>query len=193
MASKSVWRAIAASVFFLISSVCVPAQARQAVAPPAADAAALNEYSLGTGDKLRVRVFGEDSLGGEFSVASNGTVSLPLIGEVKLLGLTANQAQQRIEDALKQGYMKSPKVNVEILNYRPFYILGEVKKPGEYPYTNGLTVVNAVARAEGYTYRADKRRVFIKRSSESKEQSYPLSESIIVLPGDTVRIAERFF
>ncbi len=198
MTLKSIFRLLAAlSVLFVTAPVGFAQDSRALVDPVAQDAgaelAALNEYRLGTGDKLRVRVFGEETLGGEFSVASNGTVSLPLIGEVKLLGLTANQAQQRIEDELKKGYLKAPKVNVEILNYRPFYILGEVKKPGEYPYTNGLTVVNAVARAEGFTYRADKKKVFIKRANELDEKSYPLTTTTVVYPGDTIRITERFF
>ncbi len=80
-----------------------------------------------------------------------------------------------------------------MLNYRPFYILGEVNKPGEYPYTNGLTVLNAVAAAEGFTYRANKGRVFIKRAEGEKEEEFPLVGTTQVAPGDTIRIAERFF
>ncbi len=82
---------------------------------------------------------------------------------------------------------------MEVLNYRPFYILGEVNKPGEYPYTNGLTVMNAVATAEGFTYRANTKRVFIKRADTSEEQEYPLNSTTPVAPGDTIRVAERFF
>ena len=80
-----------------------------------------------------------------------------------------------------------------MLNYRPFYIMGEVTKPGEYPYTNGLTVLNAVATAGGFTYRANKGRVFIKRSAEGDEHTYPLTSTTTVAPGDTIRIGERFF
>jgi polysaccharide export outer membrane protein len=84
-------------------------------------------------------------------------------------------------------------VSAEVLNYRPFYILGEVNKPGEYPYTNNLTVLNAVATAEGFTYRADTRRVYIKRTDSAAEQAYPLNAVTQVAPGDTIRIGERFF
>ncbi len=151
------------------------------------------EYKLGPADKLRVNVFGEEALTGEFLVGGSGKVSLPLIGEVQAAGLTIAQFQEEIATALRQGYINEPRVSAEVLNYRPFYILGEVNKPGEYPYTNNLTVLNAVATAEGFTYRADTRRVYIKRTDSSAEQVYPLNAVTQVAPGDTIRIGERFF
>jgi polysaccharide export outer membrane protein len=151
------------------------------------------EYRLGSGDKIRVITYGEESLTGEFQVGGSGKVSLPLVGEVDAAGLTARQFQSRVEAALKDGYLKDPRVSVEVLNYRPFYILGEVSKPGEYPYTNGLTVLNAVATAEGFTYRANKNKVFIKRADGSREEEFPLTSTTQVAPGDTIRIGERFF
>ncbi|NBW07033.1 MAG: polysaccharide export protein [Caulobacteraceae bacterium] len=151
------------------------------------------EYKLGPADKLRVNVFGEEALTGEFLVGGSGKVSLPLIGEVQAAGLTIAQFQEEIAQALRQGYINEPRVSAEVLNYRPFYILGEVNKPGEYPYTNNLTVLNAVATAEGFTYRADTRRVYIKRTDSSAEQVYPLNAVTQVAPGDTIRIGERFF
>lgn len=165
-----------------------------------AQTAAVNEpvrsipaYRLGSGDKVRVITFGEEALSGEFFVGGSGNVSLPLIGEVKAAGLTLPEFQANFETALKNGYLREPRVSVEVLNYRPFYILGEVTKPGTYPYTNGLTVMNAVATAEGFTYRANQRRVFIKREGETEEREYPLVGDVPVAPGDTIRIAERFF
>ncbi|HEY8618280.1 MAG TPA: polysaccharide biosynthesis/export family protein [Phenylobacterium sp.] len=151
------------------------------------------EYRLGAGDKIRVITFGEEDLTGEFQVGGAGKVSLPLLGELEASGLTAREFQGRVEAALKQGYLKDPRVSVEVLNYRPFYILGEVTKPGEYPYTNGLTVLNAVATANGFTYRANKSRVFIKRADGEKEEAFPLTSTTKVAPGDTIRIGERFF
>ena len=151
------------------------------------------EYRLGSGDKLRVQVFGEDSLGGEFSVSGSGRIALPLIGEVDALGLTASELQSRITAALKDGYLKDPRVGVEVLTYRPFYILGEVGKPGEYPYSNGLTVLDAVARAEGFTYRANTRRVIIKHLGEIGVHEEVMTTDTPVAPGDTIRIKERFF
>lgn len=154
---------------------------------------AIPAYRLGPGDKVRVITFGEESLSGEFFVGSTGAVSLPLIGEVRAAGLTLPEFQAGFEAALKNGYLKEPRVSVEVLNYRPFYILGEVEKPGTYAYTSGLTVMNAVATAEGFTYRANRKRVFIKREGETEEREYPLAGDLPVAPGDTIRIAERFF
>ncbi|WP_426042668.1 polysaccharide biosynthesis/export family protein [Brevundimonas sp. TWP2-3-4b1] len=151
------------------------------------------EYRLGPADKVRVNVFGEEALTGEFTVGGSGRLSLPLIGEVQAEGLTITQLQESIAQALRQGFINEPRVNAEVLNYRPFYILGEVNKPGEYPYTANLSVLNAVATAEGFTYRADTRRVYIKRADGAFEQAYPLTTATQVAPGDTIRIGERFF
>jgi protein involved in polysaccharide export with SLBB domain len=151
------------------------------------------EYRMGSGDKIRVITFGEEALTGEFSIGGSGMVSLPLIGEVKAAGLSVSEFQGQVESKLKEGYLKEPRVSVEVLNYRPFYILGEVEKPDTYPYTNGLTVLNAVATAGGFTYRANTKRVFIKRSDSTVEQEFPLSTSTLVAPGDTIRVGERFF
>ncbi|MFP1130235.1 polysaccharide biosynthesis/export family protein, partial [Asticcacaulis sp. W401b] len=147
----------------------------------------LYQYKLGSGDKVRLIVFGEKELSGEFVVNGAGTISLPLIGEVKASGLTVTELQESVAKSYGNGYLKDPKINFEVLNFRPFYILGEVNKPGEYPYSTGLTVVNAVARAEGYTYRADTRRVFIKHANQQSEVEVPLGTSVLVAPGDTIR------
>jgi polysaccharide export outer membrane protein len=183
---------IAAAVF----SACVLAGGFPSFAAEEAQALAqptVPDYRLGPGDKLRVITFGEESLTGEFFVGGTGHVSLPLIGEVDAAGKTIRQFQTAVETALKDGYIKEPRVSVEVLNYRPFYILGEVMKPGEYPYTNNLTVLNAVATASGFTYRADTKKVYIKRASEPQERQYPLTTTTPVAPGDTIRIGERFF
>lgn len=152
------------------------------------------EYHLGANDKIRVITFGEDSLTGEFFIGGSGKVSLPLIGELQASGLSTRQFQKEVEQALKDGeILKDPHVSVEVLTYRPFYILGEVQKPGEYPYSNGLTVLNAVATANGFTYRANDKKVFIKRADSTEEQEFPLTSTLPVAPGDTIRIAERYF
>lgn len=161
--------------------------------PSASSAAQAAGYRLGPGDKLRVAVFGVEALGGEVVVPGSGRVPLPLIGEMQAAGLTADQLRTNIETALSDGFVKNPRVSVEVLNYRPFYILGEVNKPGEYPYTSGLTVLNAVARAEGFTYRA-KTRVFKRRSTGDRdEHAEKLTAGAPVQPGDTIRIEERSF
>ncbi len=150
-------------------------------------------YHLGASDKVRIITFDENALTGEFVVSGSGTISLPLIGDIKAQGLTTSELQEEIQNALRQGYLKDPKVNVEVMNYRPFYILGEVTKPGEYPFVNGLTVLNAVATANGFTYRADTRRVFIKRANENAEHEVDLTTTTPIEPGDTIRIKEKYF
>ncbi|MEO8113937.1 MAG: polysaccharide biosynthesis/export family protein [Phenylobacterium sp.] len=160
---------------------------------PAATVRVIPEYHLGSGDKVRVTTFGEEALSGDFLVSGSGKVALPLVGEIAAAGLTPREFQERVETALKEGYLKEPRVSVEVLNYRPFYILGEVKSPGTYPFTNGLTVMNAVATAGGFTYRANIKKVFIKRAEADKEMAYPLTDLTPVAPGDTIRIAERLF
>lgn len=150
------------------------------------------DYRLGSGDKLRVIVFGEPNLSGEFDVSGSGKVALPLIGQVDAAGLTLNQFEAAMIAKLMDGYLNNPRVSVEVMNYRPFYIFGEVDKAGQYPYTNGMTVLNAIAVAGGYTYRANTERVFITRGDGS-EQAYPASQAVKVLPGDVVRVPERFF
>jgi polysaccharide biosynthesis/export protein len=151
-------------------------------------------YQLGTGDKLRVTVFGEQALSGEFEVDSTGVASLPLVGQVKAAGMTPRQFEEALTATFKNGgYLRDPKVSVEVLNYRPYYILGEVQKPGEYPYKNGLNVMSAVATAGGFTYRASPGTVEIQRAGEVKGKRYPLTTTVPVFPGDIVRIPERYF
>ena len=150
-------------------------------------------YKLGAGDKLRITTFDEPSLTGEFTVGDGGILPFPLLGQIQAGGLTVAELRLSLEAALKQGYLKEPRVSVEVLNYRPYYILGEVAKPGEFAYADGLTVLNAVAAAGGFTYRANTKRVHIKRAAENRELSMPLTATVPVHPGDTIRIGERYF
>ncbi len=189
--ARLLFAAFAAMMFLGTGSAAIAQAATTTTA--AVDQPTVPEYILGSGDKVRVITFGEEQLTGEFFVGGEGRVALPLIGEIKAGGLTVRQFQGAIETALKDGYIKEPRVSVEVLNYRPFYILGEVKSPGTYPYTSGLTVLNAVATAEGFSYRADTKKVHIKRANETEERTYPLTQSTPVAPGDTIRIGERFF
>lgn len=149
-------------------------------------------YRLGTGDQIRVIVFGEEELSGRFEVSSTGEVALPLIGSVRANGLTLSDFEIAITRRLADGYLRNPRVNVEVMNYRPFFILGEVKNPGSFPYVSGMTMLNAVALAGGYTPRARTSQIFIRRGSpEDPEQ--PVAETAAVLPGDIIRVPERFF
>lgn len=150
-------------------------------------------YALGTGDRLRITVFGEPDLSGQFEVDGTGAISISLIGQVMAAGLTTQQLEQTISTKLADGYMRHPQVSAEIINYRPYYILGEVNTAGEYPYNSGLSVLNAVASAGGFTYRANKRVVYIKSMTGGDEVAYELNSQILVQPGDTIRIGERIF
>jgi polysaccharide export outer membrane protein len=155
--------------------------------------AAIQDYRLGAGDKVRVTVFGETDLGGEFVVDGGGYVRLPLIGEVQAAGLSARNFESQVEKQLQEGYLKAPRVNVEVTAYRPFYILGEVNRPGPYPYVNGMTVLNAVALAGGYTYRANERAGVIRRGGQAKEERLPLDQAVKIYPDDIITVRERFF
>ena len=160
-----------------------------AAAPPRVG----EDYILGPGDKLRISVFGEDNLTGEFSVSGSGQISFPLIGDVQSAGRTVQQVRTAIKEALRNGYLKDPRVSAEVLTFRPYFILGEISRPGEYPYADGITALNAIATAGGFTYRANRKFIFIKRADSSREQRIRLTSGVMLSPGDTARIAERLF
>lgn len=162
------------------------------VASTPEDQAIPSEYRLGPGDQLRITVFNEQDLTGTYLVGSQGTISYPLISDVQAAGLTVTEFTESLQTALRV-YLRSPDVSVEVANYRPFYILGEVQRPGTYPYSAGLTMLNAVATAGGFTYRANRNRVFVRHANETVEHAYPLTIALPVLPGDTIRIGERLF
>lgn len=153
-----------------------------------------HEYKLGPGDKVRVTVFGEDALSGEFIVANNGAVAVPLIGEVTAGGLTPSAFQIAVQEKLtSSGMVKTPRVSTDVISYRPYYILGEVSKPGQYPYAVGLTMTKAVATAGGFTYRANNRIIYVTREGTTREIPVNLTAATTVGPGDTIRVGERYF
>ena len=156
--------------------------------PPAVEA----DYQLGPGDKLRLITFGEDTLSGEFFVSDAGEVSLPLVGNLKASGLSVDEFQNEVKTALAD-YLKDPRVSVEVENYRPYYILGEVNRPGEYPFITGLTLLNAVATAAGFTYRANTHQVYVKGDRDTSEHLMAITAGLRIHPGDTVRVRERYF
>lgn len=165
-------------------------------AAPAISQQGVPIYELGPGDKLRVTVFGEEDLSGEFEVDGNGRISMPLIGAVDVNRQSLRQAESAIAEKLLDGYLRNPKVSVDVLNYRPFYILGEVNEPGSYPYRAGMTVLNAVVLAGGYTVRADEDDITLHRGTDATspdDDGVPVGQNTVVLPGDIVRVHERFF
>lgn len=151
------------------------------------------DYRLAASDKLRITVYNEPTLSGEFAVAPNGTIPVPLIGDVPARGLTAKELAAAITAKLADGFVREPRVSAEVLTFRPFYVLGEVNHAGEYPYTTSMTVLQAIASAQGFTYRADKKKVFLKRAGEAQEVEVPITSTLMIYPGDTLRVAERFF
>jgi len=163
--------------------------------PAGASVQALGDaaYKLDTGDKLRVIVFGEMDLGGEYEVDGSGFVRLPLVGQIRAAGLAVNEFENGMKEALEKGYLRDARVSVEVINYRPFYILGQVNKPGEYPYVNGMTVLSAVALAGGYTYRANETNVYIRRRGAEEQRVAPADQVTRVQPGDIITVRERFF
>ncbi|MDV7339292.1 polysaccharide biosynthesis/export family protein [Terasakiella sp. A23] len=157
------------------------------------DAHANAAYTLDSGDKVKVTVFQEEDLSGEFEVSAEGELSLPLIGSVFAKGQTLKQVEQSIINMLLDGFLKSPRVSLEVLNYRPFYILGEVNEPGSYPYVNGMTALNAVALGGGFTYRADKDDLLLIKANDSSKKPRKITPETKIFPGDVVRVEERLF
>jgi polysaccharide export outer membrane protein len=146
-------------------------------------------YRLGTGDTVRVTVFGETDLSGTFEIDSQGYVRLPLIGQIAAAGLSTYALESRITASLiTDKYLLNPRVNVEVTTYRPFYIVGEISKPGEYPYVNAMTTQNAVALAGGFTDRAVESSVYIRHQGEMKEHEVDLDQGTRIRPGDVIRV-----
>ncbi len=181
---KRLWLALALALATALGG------AAWAAAEAGSDASA---YRLGSGDKIRVTVFGEEDLSGTFVVDGRGHIAMPLIGEVVLGQLPLREAEKRIETKLLDGFLQEPRVSIEVLNYRPFYILGEVKQPGSYSFVNGMTILNAVALAGGFTYRANEGEMVITRADDPAKKEQPAGPNTHVFPGDMIRIKERFF
>jgi polysaccharide export outer membrane protein len=150
-------------------------------------------YRIGVGDRLKVVVFGEPDLSGELEVGAAGNISMPLLGEVPVKGKTIQDLTETITVELDGAYLKDPKVSVEVLNFRSFFVHGEVKGGGEYAFKNGLTVQDAVAMAGGYSYRADQSYVELRREGAAEAVAVALDAPVPVLPGDNIRVPERFF
>ncbi len=159
-----------------------------------ANVSASTGYAVAAGDSLKVTVFDEPSLTGEFVIDSAGNLAMPLIEKVAVAGKTPNEVAGLITTQLKAGgYVLDPKVSVETLAYRPVYVLGEVSQPGEYPYSPDLTFFQAIAKAGGFTPRANKTMVVLQRSAWSTPRTIKLTdEPLMIAPGDTVIIEESF-
>jgi len=156
-------------------------------------AAATGPAKLQPGDKITVYVYGEDKLSGEYQLNQSGQISLPLAGTIEAKGLTQSELEQALAKKFRSEYLKQPKVTVTIASLQPYYVMGEVEKPGEFAYKSGLNVLTALAIAGGPTYRASRSTVQIQRRGETSMREYPISASVPILPGDVVKVPERYF
>lgn len=155
--------------------------------------ATADEYRIGPGDRLSIVVYGEEDLSlNDVRVSVRGNLAFPLLGEVSVQGLTTKDLERQLVKALKQGYLKKPRITVNILEYRPFYINGQVKRPGAYPYVDGLTVRKAIALAGGTTERASMKKISLIRESMSTSQPMKDLEAPLK-PGDVITIGESLF
>jgi polysaccharide export outer membrane protein len=152
------------------------------------------DYRLGPNDRARITVFGQPNLTGEYVLDGGGSVAFPLIGNIDANGLTTRELQLLIAGKLSPEFLLNPNVSVEVITRRPFYVLGEVQKPGDYAYVNGITTLNAIAMAGGFTYRARTAKFYIKRLDDSGKMVRVVAKpETTVRPGDTVEVATRYF
>lgn len=166
-------------------------QSERAIGSPAGPGGA---YVLAEGDKIKLGIFGDDKVAGTYEIGSTGHINLPLIGEVEVRGMTVAAAAGQVARLYSEGgWFRDPQVQIEVASFRSVYVLGEVNKPGAYDYRPGLSLFGAVALAGGYTIRGDARSVFIRKPGDAAERRYELTSDIEVLPGDVIRIPQRFF
>jgi polysaccharide export outer membrane protein len=150
-------------------------------------------YRLGAGDRVKIAVFGQADLSGEYLLDGQGVFSMPLIGKIDASDMSVAELEVHVVDRLQPDYLVHPRVSVQVLNYRPFYIIGEVNNPDSYHYVDGMTYLNAVAIAGGFTYRAKRDDVYVIRADSETRDEIKVDIDDEVQPGDIIRIAERFF
>jgi polysaccharide export outer membrane protein len=167
--------------------------AGQALSLTAGGRGASSDYRLGPNDRTRIIVFGQPTLTGEFQLDGNGMLSYPLIGNVDARGMTPSELQQTIAQRLDKDWVHNPSVSVEVSSRRPFYVVGEVQKPGSYPYVTDMSVLNAIATAGGQTYRANMADFYIKRKQDGRVVRVQATQESLLQPGDTVVVRERYF
>ena len=149
---------------------------------------------LQAGNKLKVTIYGEETLSGEYDINPSGSVSMPLVGAIRAAGRARSELERDIANRYRSGgFLQDPKVTVAVAQFRPFYILGEATNPGEYPFRSGLNVHSAVAMAGGFTYRASRSAVLIRHAGDEVWREYPLTEPVQIEPGDLIRVPERYF
>lgn len=181
---------LAGLMLALLAGAC--SGGRSSTSAAGESAQAVPEYRLQTGDELAIAVFGQPDLSGKFAIDGAGNLSLPLVGTVHAEGQTQPGLQDSLVEALK-AFLVSPKVTVQVTVFRPFYILGEVNKPGSYPFNAGITVRQAVATAGGYTKRARTGTVEVFHAGQTDKDATEAPEDYLLQPGDTVQVGKRLF
>jgi len=170
-----------------------PAPELYAYAPAVAPAPTMGHYTLDSGDRLRVVVFGQEGLTNSYLVSATGQIDMPLIGTVMARGETSDQLASHIAAKLRDGYIREPHVAVEVEAYRPFFILGEVTQPGQYPYVANMTAETAIAIAGGFTPRAFRRTIVVTRTASGVATRMTVPLNFPLRPGDTLNVQERWF
>lgn len=179
-----------AAVFAAITGGC---SASSSLAP-LPTAAATTEYRLAAGDKIRLNVYGLDSFNNEYVIGDSGSLSLPMIGSISVFGKTLHEVEQDIAARLsREQILRAPVVNAQHVSLRPFYIMGEVRNPGEYAYRPGTTVMSAVALAGGFTYRAARNSVAVTRTINGQDITGSATQEMRVQPGDRILVSEKWF
>lgn len=174
----------------LLVAGCASAPRGPACVAEVTGAEAVTGYRLDAQDRIRMTVYRQPELSGQFALDGEGEVALPLVGEIAAAGMTTRELEDEIERRLQaDGFLVAPQVSIQLLTYRPFYILGEVARPGSYEFRDGMTMINAVALAGGFSYRAAPRDVAIERG----DCVMPTMADTVVLPGDVIKVPERFF
>lgn len=189
---RGVWVCSALLAVALLVSGCGAGSITEAEQQSLA-AAATAPPTLQPGDKVNVIVFGEEKLSGQYEIDQSGQISLPLSGTIKAQGLTQRELEQALAQKFRSEYLRNPKVTVTVISLAPYYMMGEVKNPGQFAYKSGLNVLTALAIAGGPTYRASRSTVEIQRRGETTKRDYPISAAVPVLPGDVINVPERYF
>lgn len=179
-------------VIFLAGALCA-CTTRSAVPLLLAPVVSTGAYRISAGDKIRISTFAEERFSGEFLVHADGNITFPLFGEIPARGLTASEVARAITTRLTPDYLRDPQVTAEVIGFRPVYVLGEVARPGAYPYVEGMTMFSLIAQAGGLSYRANHKVAFVRHDQETAEQRMKIESASPVMPGDVIRIPQRIF
>lgn len=193
MRGKHFLKALGVALLAFTVAACARDLPRQS---PVLNAPSISAYHLDTGDRLRIVVFEQDSLSGTYEVDASGSIMMPLVGQLNARGSTTSVLSASIRTKLANGYLRAPDVSVELAQTRPFYIHGEVSRPGAYAFVPGMTLERAIALAGGFTSRADSKSFAVDRrngSPSSEPVNYRLRLLDAVMPGDTIYVRERLF